>query len=140
VIGLSMFADRRYVTAMLASGAAGYLLKDCAAGDLARAIYAVDGDLTFLSPAVTRLVVEEMMTREAVERASLDVLTTREREVLELSARGESIKSIAMELDINPKTIYAFRASMMKKLGIASQADLIKFALKEGMAGDRRLG
>lgn len=138
VIGLSMFADRRYVAAMLTSGAAGYLLKDCAVADLARAIYAVDGDLTFLSPAVTRLVVEDMVTREATERASLDVLTTREREVLELTARGESVKSIALELDINPKTIYAFRASMMKKLGIDSQAELIKFALKEGLAGERQ--
>lgn len=138
VIGLSMFADRRYVAAMLTSGAAGYLLKDCAVADLARAIYAVDGDLTFLSPAVARLVVEEMMAREAAERASLDVLTTREREVLERCARGESVKSIAFDLDVNPKTIYAFRASMMKKLGIDSQAELIKFALKEGLAEDRQ--
>ncbi len=134
VIALSMFADKQYVGEMLRAGAAGYLLKDCAGDDLTRAIQAVDGNLTFLSPAIADIIVDEFLSQSGKAGASLAVLTRREQEVLRLLAQGQSAKEIALELGLNPKTIYTFRAAIMQKLGIASQSELIKFAIREGLS------
>jgi len=132
IIALSMYADRRYVGEMLNAGATGYLLKDCAGEDLARAIYAVNGNLTFLSPRITDIVVEEFVKPPPAE-ASLAVLTSREREVLKLIAGGQSIKAIALDLELSAKTVYTFRANIMKKLGIDDTAELTKFAIRQGL-------
>jgi PAS domain S-box-containing protein len=133
VIALSMFADKQYVAEMLSAGAAGYLLKDCAGEDLVRAIHAVEGNLVFLSPAITDIVVKDFIHQVAPQAPSLDVLTSRERDVLKLLAEGESPKEIALELDINAKTVYTFRSSIMKKLGIDSMAELARFAIRAGL-------
>jgi PAS domain S-box-containing protein len=134
VIALSMYADRQYVGEMLRAGATGYLLKDCAGDDLARAIRAVDGDLTFLSPAIAELVVAELLNRPRAADATLAVLTRREQQVLALLAQGQAPKEIALELGLNPKTIYTFRTSIMQKLAIDSDAELVKFAIREGLS------
>jgi len=132
VIALSMFADKQYVGEMLRAGAKGYLLKDCAGEDLVQAIRAVDSDLTFFSAAITKVIVDEFL-RTSGPATTLAVLTDREREVLGMLAHGMGVKEIALELDLNPKTIYSFRTSLMQKLGIGTQSELVKFAIRTGL-------
>ncbi|MBN2081503.1 response regulator [bacterium] len=132
VIALSMFADKQYVGEMLRAGANGYLLKDCAGEDLIQAIRAVNSNLTFFSAAITKVIVDEFL-RASGPAATLAVLTDREREVLGMLARDMGVKEIALELDLNPKTIYSFRTSLMQKLGIGTQSELVKFAIRTGL-------
>jgi DNA-binding NarL/FixJ family response regulator len=134
VIGLSNHEDMGYVAAMFEAGASGYLLKHCAAEDLVRAITAVVGNLTFLSPQITTIVMNKY--NELVNSASnpgLAVLTNREKEVLTLVAEGYASKEIALDLDVSLKTIEAYRQSIMKKLNLHSVSELTKFAIREGL-------
>ncbi len=131
VVALSMHSDERFVSEMLKAGASGYLLKDCALDELDRAIRAVLKNQTYISPAIAGTVVKEYVHRLAARRPS--VLTSREREVLQMIAEGKSAKQIAYQLKISIKTVEAHRKHIMEKLDIYSVAELTKYAIRAGV-------
>ena len=134
IIALSMHSDRRFVVEMLKAGASGYLLKDCALEDLVRAIRVVMANQTYLSPEVAGTVVEEYVRKSQDGDASaFSILTAREREVLQLLAEGLSTKNVAARLHVSVKTIETHRQHIMEKLNTHSIADLIKYAVREGL-------
>ena len=134
VLALSAHADRRFVTGILAAGAAGYILKDSAFEELCRAIHTVAGKQVYLSPAVAGGVVEASLGPTPANGASeAAVLTPRQREVLQLLAEGLNTKRIAARLHLSVKTIETHRAQIMKKLDCQGVADLTKYAIREGL-------
>ena len=134
VIALSMHSDRRFVTGMLEAGASGYLLKDCAFEELARAIKTVMADQTYLSPRVADIVIDRYIRKSAESDSSAySVLTPREREVLQLLAEGMSTKEIAFHLNVSIKTVETHRRNIMDKLDIHNITDLVKYAIREGL-------
>jgi len=134
VIALSAHSDRRSVCEMLKAGALGYLPKRCAFRELVSAIQNVVAKRTYLSSHISRIVVDEYLHRAAEQgKSAYSVLTDREREVLQLIAEGKSTKVIARELYVSPKTIEWHRSQLMKKLSIDSVADLVKYAISEGL-------
>ncbi len=134
VIALSMHSDTLFVTEMLRSGAAGYLLKDCAFDELARAIRTVMDDKTYLSPSISGIVVEDYLHRlSKPDSSSSEVLSDREREVLQLMAEGNSTKQIAMKLHVSVKTVETHRRQIMNKLDIHTVAELTKYAVRKGL-------
>jgi len=134
VLAVSAHADRRFVAHMLAAGASGYLLKDSAFEELCRAIHTVAGKQVYLSPAVAGGVVEASLGLTPANGASgAAVLTSRQREVLQLLAEGLNAKRIAARLHVSVKTVETHRAQTMKKLGCPSVADLTKYAIREGI-------
>jgi len=133
VIALSMHSDSLFVTEMLKSGASGYLLKDCAFEELTLAIRAVVDGKTYLSPSISGVVVDDYLHRlSKTAYAGPDVLTNREREVLQLLAEGNSTKKIALKLHISVKTVETHRRQIMEKLDIDSVAELTKYAIRKG--------
>jgi DNA-binding NarL/FixJ family response regulator len=134
IIALSMHSAKRFVTEMFKVGAMGYLLKDCDYDELARAIRTVAQGRTYLSPAISDVVVEDMV-RGDEDKASnaFTVLTPREREVLQLMAEGNTTKQIGLRLHISPKTVEAHRLRVMNKLDIDNVAQLTKYAIQEGL-------
>ncbi len=134
IIALSMHSDSLFVTEMLKSGASGYLLKDCAFEELARAINTVvEGD-TYLSPGISGVVVNDYLHRLAkVDFSDSELLTNREREVLQLLAEGKSTKQIALKLHISVKTVETHRRQIMNKLDIHTVAELTKYAIRKGL-------
>ncbi len=135
VVALSMHSDGQFVLEMLRAGASGYLLKDCAQEDLARAIRTVDANLTFLSPGIADTVVEDYARQHGDTTAAASSLTEREREVLQLLAEGRNTKEIALHYQISVKTVETHRQHIMEKLGIHSVAELTKYAIREGLTG-----
>lgn len=134
VVALSMHSDSLFVTEMLKSGAAGYLLKDCAFDELTKAIRTVIDNKNYLSPAISGVVLEDYIQRlSKVGFASPDVLSDREREVLQLMAEGYSTKKIAQKLHISVKTVETHRRQMMGKLDIHTIAELTKYAIRKGL-------
>jgi len=133
VIALSMHSDRRFVVQMFRAGASGYLLKDCAFEELARAVRAVLKDQTYLSPAVTGPVMEGYLHHLATAVDEMSALSPREREVLQLLAEGKSTKEVAAVLCVSIKTVETHRQQIMGKLNIHSVAELIKYAIREGL-------
>ncbi len=134
IVALSMHSDSLFVTEMLRSGASGYLLKDCAFEELARAIRTVVAGKTYLSPSISGVVVDDYLHRlsKAVLSGS-EVLTDREREVLQLLAEGKSTKQIALKLHISVKTVETHRRQIMDKLDIHTVAELTKYAIRKGL-------
>ncbi len=135
VIALSMYADQRFVLNMLKAGASGYLLKDCAFEELARAIRLVMSHKTYLSPGVTDIVVKDYTSggNSSGQPSVFSTLSPREREVLQLMAEGKSTSQIAGLLHVSVKTIETHRQQVMHKLDIHSVAELTKYALREGL-------
>jgi len=134
VIGLSMHSGKRFVTEMFKAGAKGYLPKDSEFDELVEAINAVMEGKTYLSPAITGVVVDNFVKASAESQASaFSVLTPREREVLQLMAEGNTTKQIGMRLHISPKTVEAHRLRIMEKLQIDNVAQLTKYAIQEGL-------
>jgi DNA-binding NarL/FixJ family response regulator len=134
VIALSMNSDRRYVLAMFKAGAVGYLLKNAASEELIAAVRAVAEDLTYVSPSIASLVVDDALdgTRTAHGPAQR-TLSPREREVLQLLAEGKSSKDIAARLDVAVPTVETHRRQIMDKLGLRTIAELTKYAIREGL-------
>jgi DNA-binding NarL/FixJ family response regulator len=130
VLGLSMTADRRYVRAMLAAGAAGYILKNAAAEQLLEALADVTRGGTYLSPGIDD---RATPTGAGMHRAMEKALTVREREVLQLVAEGNSSKEIGAALRIALPTVETHRRQIMEKLGLRSIAELTKYAIREGL-------
>jgi DNA-binding NarL/FixJ family response regulator len=134
VIALSMHDDRRFVINMLKSGASGYLIKDCAFRELAKAIrLVVKANKIYLSPGITDIVVNNYVTGPAPDSLVFGILTPREREVLQLIAEGRSSNQIAEALYVSVKTIESHRHQLMQKLKKRSVAELTKFAIREGL-------
>lgn len=132
VIALSVHSDRRYVMGMLRAGASGYLVKSCAFDELTAAIDATCRGESYLSSAVTGVVVDDLRRGHDADSAA-SPLTSREREVLQLVAEGESTKEIALRLHVSVKTVENHRAQIMLKLGLHSVAELTKYAVREGI-------
>lgn len=134
VVALSMHSDRRFVAGMLEAGASGYVIKDAAFEELARAIRAAVDGRTFLCPAVAGVVVEDYLNRRAADEPTpARPLTPREREVLQLLAEGSATKQIAARLGVSVKTVETHRSHIMAKLNIHSVAELTKYAIREGL-------
>jgi DNA-binding NarL/FixJ family response regulator len=134
VLCLSMHSEERFVAAALDAGAAGYLVKDCAADELTRAIRVVAGGRIYLSPAVAGLVVNGYKAGRPQPKTSIfAVLTPREREVLQLIAEGHATKAIAERLHLSVKTIGTHREHLMCKLDTRSMAGLVKHAIQNGL-------
>jgi two-component system response regulator NreC len=132
IIALSMHADRHFVRGMLQAGASGYLLKHCASQELVQAIRAVQNNQVYLSPGITELVVEDFKSATG-DASAFSVLSPREREILQLYAEGKISREIAETLHIGLKTVEAYRRQIMEKMDFKSFADLIKYAIREGL-------
>ncbi len=131
VLVLTMHDDEEYIRQALASGAMGYLLKDASPRELLDAIHAVHKGEAVLSPAITRLVIENYLRWGDVEsKSDPNGLSRREREVLQLVAEGYSNKQIAEILCISIKTVQSHRLNLMSKLDLHDRADLIKYAIQ----------
>jgi DNA-binding NarL/FixJ family response regulator len=134
VLTLSMHSARRFVTEALSAGAKGYLLKDCASEELVRAIRTVAANETYLSPKVAGLIVKDYLKRSPESATAADsLLSTREREVLQLIAEGESTKEIAFTFGVSVKTVETHRQQIMRKLNLHSVAELTRYAIREGL-------
>jgi DNA-binding NarL/FixJ family response regulator len=132
VIVLSMHTSEEYVLLALRAGAAGYLIKDSATSELELALKAVARGETYLSPAISRQVVEGYVQRVGAA-ATPDPLTPRQREVLKRIAEGRSTKEIAYELKLSVKTVETHRAQVMERLGIRDVAGLVRYAMRAGL-------
>ena len=134
VIALSMHSDRRFVLGMLEAGASGYLMKDCAFDELAKAVRSVSTGQTYLSPSIADVLVKGYLDR-VNEKLSVarSPLTEREREILQLLAEGRSSKEIAAHIGVSVKTVETHRRNMMQKLNMRSVAELTKYAIREGL-------
>jgi len=134
VIALSMHAERRYVMEMLKAGASGYILKDNAYEELARAIRTALVNHTYLSPQVAELVIGDYVKLAQTANDSVfSLLSAREREVLQLLAEGNSTARISESLYISVKTVETYRQHIMEKLNIRNIAELTKYAIREGL-------
>jgi two-component system, NarL family, response regulator NreC len=133
VIILSMHADETYLVRTLTAGAKGYLLKDTAQEDLHRAVQTVAQGKPFFSPAIAKIMLEDYM-RQLQQRGlqdSYDLLTDREKEILQLLAEGKSNKEVATILHVSPYTIETHRTHMMQKLDLHSSADIVLYAVRK---------
>lgn len=138
VIALSMFSDKRLVHSMLRSGALGYLLKECAYEDMLDAIRHVKVDRTYVSPRIAELIIRDYSktNRQANKTVSaFTILSSREREILQLLAEGNSTREIADHLKISVKTVETHRHNIMIATGTKSIAELTKYAIREGLTG-----
>jgi DNA-binding NarL/FixJ family response regulator len=134
VIILSMHKNEEYVIQALGAGCVGYLLKDSAAIELDLALDAVGRGETYLSPSISRTVIDGYLSRVAGGyRTPLDPLTPRQLEVLKLVAEGKSTKQVAAALGVSAKTAEAHRGAIMRRLGIHDVAGLVKYALRQGV-------
>jgi len=135
VIILSMHADESYILRALAAGARAYLLKDATDEDLLPAVRAVASGKPFFSPAVTAVLIEDYMhmLQKRGLTDSYDLLTDREREVLQLLAEGRSNKEVATLLDLGLSTVETHRANLMQKLNLHNTAEIVLYAVRKGM-------
>lgn len=135
VVILSMHSDEAYVMRALKAGARAYLLKDSAEADLIRAIRSVSQGKSFFSPAVSRVLVEDyvrLLEQRGVED-TYELLTTREREILQLLAEGKSNKEVASLLNLSVYTVETHRTHILQKLNLHSTAELVLYAVRKGI-------
>ncbi len=135
IVFLSMHGDESYVLRALKAGARAYILKDAAETDLIQAVRAVSQGKAFFSPAISKMLVEDYM-RQMKDRGvedSFDLLTAREREVLQLLAEGKSNKEAAALLNLSLHTVETHRGNILQKLNLHGQAELILYAIRKGV-------
>jgi DNA-binding NarL/FixJ family response regulator len=135
IVILSMHSDESYVLRALKAGARAYLLKDSAETDLINAIRAVSEGKAFFSPAISKMLVEDYIRRleqRGVED-SYELLTTREREILQLLAEGKSNKEVAAMLNLSLYTVETHRGNILQKLNLHSVPELILYAVRKGV-------
>ncbi len=130
VLALSMHRDSVYVREILRAGARGYLLKDSSESDLVTAVRAVAQGEGYLSPSVSDAVLSDY--RKHVTNP-IDMLTSREREVLQLVAEGKTNKEIATSLNLSVYTVEAHRGKIMEKLNLHSASEMVRFAIRNGL-------
>jgi DNA-binding NarL/FixJ family response regulator len=133
VIVLSTYTDEEHVYHALRAGAAGFLVKAAACAELELAIRAVARNETYLSPPITRPVIEEYAHRNGLDLHSIEKLSPRQTEVLQLVAEGKSMKQIALGLSLSVKTVETHRAAVMNRIGVRDVAGLIRYAVKVGL-------
>ena len=135
VLMLSMHSDESYVLRALKAGARGYLLKDSAEADLIKAVHAVAGGKSFFSPAVSKVLLDDYVRklRRSGTEDAYDLLTPREREVLQLIAEGKSNKDIANLLNLSVYTVESHRSNLMEKLNVRGLPELILYAVRKGI-------
>lgn len=132
VLVLTMYDHEEYFRQMLEVGASGYIIKRAAATELVSAIRAVYRGEAILSPAITRLLLEDYLSHEArADRDDPNALSVREREVLQLIAEGKTSREIAEILHLSVKTVQSHRTSLMQKLDLHDRGDLIKYAIQK---------
>ena len=135
VIALSMFSKKCFVTEMLKSGASGYILKEYAVAELVTAINAVMAGDVYLCAKTTSIVVEDFVHGTVDKNRPNDTrLTERQQQILKLLANGKSSKEIAYEMSLSVKTVDALRRKILKKLNIENLAQLVKYAIREGLS------
>ena len=135
VVMLSMHSDESYVLRALKAGARGYLLKDSAEADLIKAVHAVADGKSFFSPAVSKVLLDDYVRklRRSGTEDAYDLLTAREREVLQLIAEGKSNKDIANLLNLSVYTVESHRSNLMEKLNVRGLPELILYAVRKGV-------
>ena len=138
VVILSMHQSEEYVRQALRHGAVAYLLKDAAPMELELAVNAVLRGETYLSPAVSKGVVTDYVQRLRGEEQPGELLTPRQREVLQLIAEGQSTKEIARRLDLSVKTVESHRTQLMKQLDIHEVTGLVRYAMRAGLVSSAR--
>lgn len=133
VVILSMHASEELVAEALRLGAAAYLLKESAPGELEIAMRAAARDENYLSPTASKKMVERFVRPQAVADSTLDVLTARQQQILTMIASRKSTKEIAYDLDLSEKTIAAHRAQIMERTGVRDLVGLVLWAVKHGL-------
>jgi two-component system response regulator NreC len=135
IVILSMYTDESYIVRALDAGARGYLLKDNADDDIERAIRSVAIGRPFFSPLIARALLEDYLRlmRERRLQDSYQLLTEREREVLQLLAEGKSNKEAATILSLSPYTIESHRQNLMQKIGLHNTAEIVLYAVRKGI-------
>ena len=135
IVMLSMHSDESYVLRALKAGAKGYLLKDSAEADLLRAVHAVAEGKSFFSPAVSKVLLDDYVRK--LKRSGsddpYDLLTPREREILQLVAEGKSNKDVAQLLNLSIYTVETHRSNIMEKLNLHGVPELILYAVRKGI-------
>jgi DNA-binding NarL/FixJ family response regulator len=135
VIILSMYADESYVVRALTAGARAYLLKEATEEDLLPAVRAVGGGRSFFSPAISSILLADYV-RHLKQRGledSYDILSDREKEVLQLLAEGRSNKEAAAVLNLSLSTVETHRLKLMQKLGLHNTAEIVLYAVRKGI-------
>ncbi|MBM3150773.1 MAG: response regulator transcription factor [Chloroflexi bacterium] len=133
IVILSMHASSSYAVRALKCGASGYILKDADQEEIIQAIQAVMQGRRYLSPAISNQVLEALLNPKDGSDDPYNALTTRERQVLQMIAEGNTNAAIAEKLFLSPRTVEVHRANMMHKLNIKSQAELVRFAIQRGL-------
>lgn len=134
---LSMHNGEEYVLEALRAGAVGYLLKDAAVSELELALRAVTRGETYLSPAVSRRMVDEYLGRAGAIGDALAALTPRQLEVLRLVAAGGTSKEIAQRLGLSHRTVEVHRFNLMRRINVHDTAGLVRYAIRAGLVGDK---
>jgi len=134
VVALSLYSNKQYVVGMLRAGASGYVLKDNAFRDLSAAVESVLRNKLYLSDKISHIDITEYQNNHSFEGQEHRLLTDRENKVLRLLAAGYTIKEIALKLHKSPKTIDACRHQIMTKMNFGNLAELVKYAIREGLA------
>jgi DNA-binding NarL/FixJ family response regulator len=130
---LSMHSDDEVVSEALRLGADAYLLKGSAPGELDIALHAVERHESYLSPAVSRRLIDRYVRPQAVAEKPLDMLTARQQQILTMFAERKSTKEIAYELELSEKTVAAHRAQIMERTGVRDLVGLVLFAMQHGL-------
>lgn len=135
VIMLSMHTDESYILRALDAGARGYLLKDTADDDVERAINSVVQGRPYFSQSIAQALLEDYvrLMRERRVQDSYELLTEREREVLQLLAEGKSNKEVATVLNVSPYTVETHRTNLMQKLGLHNTAEIVLYAVRKAI-------
>lgn len=133
VIAVSMHSDRQFVKGVLEAGADGYLLKNCTYRQLIDAIQSVISGKKYLSDDITEMVIQGYLEPDEVNSDGQSDLSEREMEVLKLYAEGKSTREISEKLFISVKTVGTHKQHIFEKLGLKSNADMVKYAIKEGL-------
>lgn len=132
-ITVSMHSDKQYVKGALEAGADGYLLKNCTYRQLTDAIQSVYDGKKYLSQDITELVISGYLTPSATDTNEYSTLSEREKDIFLLFAEGKSTKEISDKLFISVKTVNTHKQNILDKLGLKSNADIVKYALKNGL-------
>jgi DNA-binding NarL/FixJ family response regulator len=138
VIILSAHANEEYVIRALREGTSGYMLKDSATTELELAINSVIHGKIYLSPSISRTVIDDYLQRVSGAVSPLEQLTSRQREILQLIAEGKNTKEIAADLDISIKTVESHRLQLMDRLNIHDVPGLVRYAIRNGLVSAER--
>ena len=132
IVILSIHSDLEHIFRALQAGAQGYLLKESAGSEVISAVRAVHLGRRYLSPSIRDMVMEAYMQNRELQ-SPLEILSLREREVLQLTVEGYSSAAIAEKLDLSSKTVETYRSRLMGKIGVHDLPELVRFAIKHGI-------